>query len=96
MGELIDINKTPAKTVCVECRHFNLIDNKKIWYNAYCNHPKWAAATTMQDPVFGDWGYARQNSLGDVYLTGTPLPYARDINTGDCQLYESKTGGDDD
>jgi len=80
--------RIPARTVCINCRHF--LNNGPVWYSQFCGHPKHAERVMVQDPVTGEYDYGGTNDLGGSYIDNNKHPHARDINKGDCELYEVK------
>lgn len=74
-----DLTPKQPKTVCYNCRNFfnaePIGSHSDIWYNHYClASPK----PRKIDPVTGK----ERNAAYDRYR------YCRDVNTGNCKLYE--------
>ena len=70
------------RTVCVNCQHFRNLSkgfNAHVWYNHFCAA---SAAPSWIDPVTGE----------RVTANGYRYKHCRDVNTGDCPLYEAKDG----
>ena len=74
-------------TICVECAHCVKTDPAPIWYNFRCSA---LPQEGERDPVTGIAGYPRINDLGGTYYDSCPYPYCRDINKGDCPMFEKK------
>ena len=73
-----------CKTLCVNCRHHV---GSGVWYAHYCQHPD-KRRPKEQDPVTGEIFFAIRNDLGNVCFTCEQYPHCRDINHGNCPLYE--------
>lgn len=93
MGKITVVDRKPAITVCANCKYFVCEGKRKIWYNSYCHHPKWEKVIEIQDPVSGMWEYEVENEYGHKVRRETPYPYCRDLNEGDCDLYEESLKG---
>jgi hypothetical protein len=85
---------TIAMTVCVNCRwHINAHEGRRTgppasaWFYQLCGHPDVERPTTV-DPVSGEVRHMARNDLGRTYLTDKARPYCRDINDGECSMYE--------
>lgn len=74
-------------TICVKCKHHNGAQPQEAWYNHKCLHPLEKRPIEV-DPVTGIQVYAVKNSLGLVSITDESSPYCRDINQGNCPMFE--------
>jgi len=74
-------------TICVNCKHF--IKTSDIWYNQFCGN-KDVGAKKAINPVTGEVGYLKKNDLGGQYYDKNRYPFARDINKGNCSIFEVK------
>jgi len=86
------MSEAEMPTICVNCKHHHEKPdprNINIWYSHICQHPE-VKRQEEQNPVTGEIGYAAKNDLGTVYITDESHPYCRDINHGNCPLYEQK------
>jgi hypothetical protein len=78
------------KTLCKDCKfHRHIVRNPsapEVWYNHYC-----AASPLPEtvDPVTGATGYASRNDLGRDIIVDEPYNYCREINDGNCHLFQS-------
>lgn len=78
-------------TICAECKHvLRIIRNQACptsWYNYQC-----AAAPRPPaiDPVTGEHGWATRNDLGRDTVSDQKFNYCRDVNTGQCSLFEKR------
>jgi hypothetical protein len=76
-------------TLCKDCRFFyerkRSMGYEARWYDQFC---KASPRERVVNPVTGVQGYAGTNDVGGSYITDEPYKHARDINTGDCQLWE--------
>ncbi len=75
--------KLPSITLCIHCRFF--INKGTVWYDQFCGATPREKAT---DPVTGCEGYRVVNDLGRASITDEPYAYARDVNDGQCPLYQ--------
>ena len=73
-------------TICVECKHFS---GGSIWYDQFCDAARLSKA---RDPVTGKVGYASINDLGTPSFNEEPRRYCRDVNNGNCGLFEEVGG----
>ena len=77
------------QTICTNCKHHiftasNTADHS-IWYNHICGA---SPLPKTIDPVTGKEGYVTTNSLGENIIGNRKFEYCRDINNGNCHLYE--------
>jgi len=80
-----------CKTICAKCKHCEIQGEGNGWYNYLCAHPEFARIPE-QDPVTGKSGFAEKNDLGRIVFTENKFPYCREINHGNCELFEKKWG----
>lgn len=78
-------------TICLNCKfHYNggrFSGNILAWYNHFCTA---SLRTKAIDPVTGEENYIGKNDLGQEYFTPNSYSYCRDINKGNCPLYQKK------
>lgn len=75
-------------TICANCKHKLFLGD--VWYDQFCTVSKRKLFT---DPVTGKTGYMEINSFGEEYLDdkdGRQYEYCRDINNGNCQMFEKR------
>lgn len=76
--------------ICKYCKHFLNKEpdspRSSVWYNHLCKASPLELAT---DPVTGEQGYLQKNSLGMAYVTSDQFQFCREVNHGDCDLFES-------
>jgi hypothetical protein len=79
------------QTLCKDCKfHRHIIKNPsapEVWYNHYCGA---SPLPESVDPVTGKVGFVAVNDLGRPYLTDVQFHHCRDINTGNCHLFEKE------
>lgn len=79
----------PPKTICGDCRHFLNREptgpRSDVWYNHMCSASPRPDAI---DPVTGKHGYAGKNDLGGAFVTDERYMFCRDVNTGNCSLFD--------
>ncbi len=80
---------TRCKTLCVNCKHHAGCDGDGQWYDHHCHHPD-KTRPKEQCPVTGKILFAAKNDLGQIVLVRDEHPYCRDINNGNCPLFEGK------
>lgn len=84
---LICKEKTMPITICVQCKMF---ENKgAIWYDQFCCEPEVRAQEGI-DPVTGKKQHIHKNDSGRKYYDDNPYPYARDVNSGNCEYFNKK------
>lgn len=83
-------------TICTACRWYRNTKAARrggppasMWYYKLCTHPDVERPTTI-DPVSGDVKYMSKNDLGRTILHDAPHPFCRDINDGECGMFEAK------
>lgn len=76
-------------TFCKTCKHHIAAEQNTvradIWYNHFCAA---SPRVSVTDPVTGKGGYSETNDLGRAVITDNKYRYCRDVNNGDCQLFE--------
>ncbi len=75
-----------CQTVCINCRHH---EGKGTWYNHICKHEE-GVRQQEQNPVTGEIEFSMKNDLGRSVFVEEEYPYCRDVNHGNCPLYEEK------
>lgn len=73
-------------TICKECKH-HIHDTQnemapEVWYNHFCGASPLPMAL---DAVTGKLGYSTGR-----YVQEHPYKYCRDVNKGNCSLFEPK------
>ena len=84
------MNTKTNTTVCYDCKHFHNEETsgprKDIWYNHYCK----ASPLPMEmNPVTGEIQATCTNDLGTKIYTDRGFRFCRDINDGNCELWET-------
>lgn len=85
MGKIVKLNTAP--TICANCEHFE--NRGSIWYHQFCAAVE-VRLTEKIDFVTGRKGFASANDLGREVLQDHPMPYARDINNGECPYFTGR------
>ena len=74
---------------CVSCKHLRRKGPTNIWYDLLCAK---APREVTVCPLTGESGFKGKNDLGGEYVTQDAFRYCRDINKGDCEMWEAKRG----
>lgn len=78
-------------TVCYECVHFKNLEPRSprehVWYNHVCTA---TPLPVQRDPVTGQLQNVSRNDLGREIFTDQPFQFCREINKGNCPLFEKK------
>lgn len=76
-------------TICIDCRHHNGAKTKDAWHAHLCLHPDHALPEVI-DPVTGVIRFEAKNELGKTIYVDNSCPPCRDVNNGNCPLFEPK------
>lgn len=78
-------------TVCYQCKHFHNEEptgpRKDIWYNHFC---KASPLPIAMNPVTGEMQSKSSNDLGTTIYTDRGFKFCRDVNDGNCELWEGR------
>ena len=89
----MNITKT---TICYQCKFFHNEEptgpRKDVWYNHVC---KASPLPIDMNPVTGEMQARTCNDLGQVIHTNRTFEFCRNINKGDCELFEPKSQSDE-